>query len=43
MRFLDLIFPPLIDTDLNKLLICIDADSKKWVDVNGVQITETLL
>ena len=31
------------DTDLNKLLICIDADSKKWVDVNGVQIMEPLI
>ena len=25
----------IFDTDLNKLLICIDADTKKWVDANG--------
>lgn len=25
----------IFDTDLNKLLICVDADSKKWVDANG--------
>ena len=25
----------IFDTDLNKLLICIDADNKKWVDANG--------
>lgn len=27
----------IFDTDLNKLLICIDADNKKWVDVNGCE------
>ena len=25
----------IFDTDLNKLLICVDVDSKKWVDANG--------
>ena len=25
----------IFDTDLNKLLICVDADNKKWVDANG--------
>ena len=25
----------IFDTDLNKLVICIDADTKKWVDANG--------
>jgi hypothetical protein len=23
------------DTDLNKMLICIDVENKKWVDFNG--------
>ena len=25
----------IFDTDLNKLLICVDVDNKKWVDANG--------
>ena len=28
----------IFDTDLNKLLICIDADNKKWVDANGCAV-----
>ena len=28
----------IFDTDLNKLLTCIDADKKKWVDANGNQV-----
>ena len=28
----------IFDTDLNKLLICVDADSKKWVDANGNEV-----
>lgn len=25
------------DTDLNKLLICVDPAKRKWVDANGVR------
>ena len=28
----------IFDTDLNKLLICVDADRKKWVDANGCEV-----
>jgi hypothetical protein len=28
----------IFDTDLNKLLICVDADNKKWVDANGCEV-----
>lgn len=28
----------IFDTDLNKLLVCIDADTKKWVDANGHEV-----
>lgn len=28
----------IFDTDLNKLLICVDADTKKWVDANGTEV-----
>ncbi len=28
----------IFDTDLNKLLICVDADTKKWVDANGYEV-----
>ncbi|MBR3967319.1 MAG: hypothetical protein IKJ91_09635 [Clostridia bacterium] len=28
----------IFDTDLNKLLICVDADTKKWVDANGCEV-----
>ena len=25
----------IFDTDLNKMLICIDPENRKWVDMNG--------
>lgn len=28
----------LFDTDLNKMLICIDVENKKWVDFNGNEV-----
>lgn len=28
----------IFDTDLNKMLVCIDPENKKWVDMNGVTI-----
>ena len=28
----------IFDADLNKLVICIDADTRKWVDANGVAV-----
>ena len=26
------------DTDLNKMLVCIDPDRKKWVDYDGNEV-----
>lgn len=28
----------IFDTDLNKMLICIDPDTKKWVDYSGIEV-----